>query len=274
MKRKLRINNMRLQLLYIVDKEPLEQIKNTAEDLFRQKDADVCIVSNSTNDKVLRFFSANMDKIRAYKCYNSAPENYIHLFGQSLVEHGTFAGYVFVVPGTSLPANFSQTCLNTFAKHSDVTRIILASDKYDKDLFFRDMILSKNISCANVCMKTGIIPQLFSNNSSMYAKPWCDTVYNLLQNHKIVSNSIPLFELPKGQNSFFYFLGQYLFLIDIHKMPYYENVSWAKLLKRNALDALHSHGRYAADFAETLRNNDPLTYNKINILSRIMLRQN
>jgi hypothetical protein len=264
---------MRLQLLYIIDKEPFEDIVRTAEDLFSQKDADLCIVCNSTNDDVLRYLDGNRDKIKSYRYFCYSPENYLRLFELSLVAHSKFNGYVFIVPGTSLPKSFSETCLKTLIEQPNETRIIFSSDKSDKEIFFRNMLISNQISCANVCIKTRSIIPVPASKACLYAKPWGDTILNLLHNYVLVSDNIPIYSLPKVESSFFYFLGQFNFLIDIHKMPFYQNLEWAKPMKRHVLDALHAHGRYAADFAVSVKEKDYSIYSKINRLSKIMLRQ-
>ncbi len=283
---------MRLQFLYVIDSEPVEDVISTAEDLFRQKDADVCIVCNSGEGKLLQYFNSNRDKIKAYRSFGSCPQNYIFLFSLSFICHGVYDAYTFIVPGTRLPENYSQVCLSNFNLFPMTSRLIFVPDNPCPELaalmneqqrfissgtdahklLMHIMMVSTNISCANIAIKTNKYSTIYGGAAALYAKPWVDAILNSLKDSAVIIGEAPVFKLPKSETALLYFLGQYRFLIDLLKMPFYKTVERVRPLMPNVLDALHAHGKYAAAFAEQVQYNTVLS-TKVQALARVMMRQ-
>jgi hypothetical protein len=278
--------NMRLQILYIIDAEPLSAVEQTFDDLYRQKDADVCVVCNSADEEVARRMNANAKQMRAYKYTGAKPMPYNSLFSPAyaFVAHSEYAGYMYAVPGARVPADYSLAALDALAMYPNANRIIFSSvkasaanlggvlDQTEKDVLFRDMLTAAGISEANVCVRAKHV-NMWNNGYTLYAMPWINGVYGLMYDCAAVNAHVPVFELPKSANSFRYFLGQYRYLIDLHKMPYFRTMNLVQPLFPYVVDALHAHGRYAAAFAEDIQSADPVQASKIRHLSRIMLRQ-
>ena len=277
---------MRLQLLYIIDAEPLQPVEQTFGDLCRQKDADLCVVCNSADEEVARFMNANIKRMRAYKYTGAKPLLYNSLFSgeYAFVAHSEYAGYMYAVPGARIPGDYSSAALDALAAYPNANRIIFNSvrltaanpgavlDLAEKDALFRDMLQAKGISPANVCVRAKHV-DMWGNGHAIYAMPWINTVFGLLYDCALVNEHVPAFELPKSANAFRYFLGQYRYLIDLHKMPYYRTMNLVQPLFPHVVGALRAHGRHAAEFAEDIRPADPAQADKIKHLSRIMLRQ-
>jgi hypothetical protein len=278
--------SMCLQILYIIDEEPLSAVEQTFDDLCRQKDADVCVVCNSADEEVARWMNANAKQMRAYKYTGAKPLSYNLLFSPeyAFVAHSEYAGYMYAVPGVRVPADYSLTALDALAMYPNANRIVFSSvkasaaslggvlDQTEKDVLFRDMMTATGISVANVCVRAKHV-DMWSNDHTMYAMPWINGVYGLLYGCAVVNAHVPVFELPKSANAFRYFLGQYRYLIDLHKMPYYRTMNLVQPLFPYVVDALHAHGRRAAAFADDIQLTDCAQAGQIRRLSRIMLRQ-
>jgi hypothetical protein len=224
--------------------------------------------------------------MRAYKYTGAKPLPYNSLFSPTyaFVAHSEYAGYMYAVPGTRIPAEYSRTALAALAAHPNANRIIFSSvkvsaadpggvlDSAEKDALFRDMLPSDGSSSANVCVRAKHV-DMWKNEYTLYAMPWINSVYGLLYGCAAINENVPAFELPKSANAFRYFLGQYRYLIDLHKMPYYRTVNLVQPLFPHVVGALHAHGRSAARFAEDIQSTDPAQADKIRHLARIMLRQ-
>jgi hypothetical protein len=269
-----------LQLIYVIDSEPFESVARTFADLFKQNNAVICVICNSQDSKVIKYINDNLDKIRAYFYYGNLPVNHSFLYkaARRIVSRG-YAGCAVIVPGTALPVGYSDTALKMLNKHPSAAAVTFCGNKcccekvldYNdesnrkiKDELIHELMTNVNISSANICVRPIINKGKFWQY--LHAAPWCEIINAVGLKCVAVSESVPVFNLPKHENVFLYFLSQFRFLICQNKLHKWAAIQFVK-------KAMHTHGQNAADFAQSVKDENVDLYRKCLHLSRIMMRQ-